>query len=106
MLCLSATGNICYHSPGAGLTYMVECCIRNNAIMRDGGIVACRKCGGARQKVFNSELTLSDTDIKSVALAPVYVCNKLLVCLECGFAELTISEPDLDNLRKGPTSAP
>jgi hypothetical protein len=71
----------------------------------DGGIVACRKCGGARQKVFNGELTLSNTDIESVALAPVYVCNQLLVCLECGFAELTISEGDLDNLRAGPASA-
>jgi hypothetical protein len=68
--------------------------------------VACRKCGGASQKVFNSELTLSNTDIKSVALAPVYVCNQLLVCLECGFAELTISETDLNNLRTGTTAAP
>jgi hypothetical protein len=71
----------------------------------DGGIVACRKCGGARQKVLNGELTLSNTDIESVALAPVYICNQMLVCLECGFAELTISEADLDNLRRGPTSA-
>lgn len=70
-----------------------------------GSIVACRKCGGARQTIFNSELTLSRTDIDSVALAPVYVCNQISVCLECGFAELTISEADLDNLRKGPTSA-
>ena len=69
-----------------------------------GRIVACRKCGSARQTALNGELTLSHTDIKSVALAPVYVCNQLLVCLECGFAELTIPGPDLDNLRNGPIS--
>jgi hypothetical protein len=71
-----------------------------------GRIVACRKCGSASQTVLNGELTLSRTDIKSVALPPFYVCNQLLVCLECGFAELKIPGPDLDNLRNGPTSTP
>jgi len=63
--------------------------------------VACKRCGSICQQEFCGELSASFPDIKDVSLRPVYVCQRVLTCLDCGFAELTIPEPELERLRKG-----
>jgi hypothetical protein len=67
--------------------------------------MACKKCGGVAQQEFNGELSVSHRGIENLHQPPVYICNALLVCLDCGFAELTIPEPELESLRKRPAAS-
>jgi hypothetical protein len=60
----------------------------------------CRKCGSDYLTESGSEINTqplgsSDLDKQGVLLFP-----KLLVCLECGFTEFTLSESDLLLLSK------
>jgi len=63
--------------------------------------VACKRCGSICQQEFSGELSASFLDIKDVSLQPVYVCQHVLVCLDCGFAELMVPRPELGKLREG-----
>ena len=63
--------------------------------------MACKRCGSICQQEFSGELSVSFPYIKVVSLRPVYVCQHVLICLDCGFAELMIPEPELENLRRG-----
>jgi predicted nucleic-acid-binding Zn-ribbon protein len=55
----------------------------------------CKKCGSEHLGEYGSEINVhspahNDLDKPSVLLFP-----KLLVCLECGFTEFTLSESEL-----------
>ena len=63
--------------------------------------MACKQCGGVEQQKLDGELTASFPDIERLNKPPVYVCNPLLVCLDCGFAELMVPKPELESLRNG-----
>lgn len=63
--------------------------------------MACKKCGGVAEQKFDGELSVTFPDFKSRNVPPVYVCSSLLVCLDCGFAELMVPQTELDSLRKG-----
>jgi len=63
--------------------------------------VACKRCGSICQQEFCGELSASFPDIKDLTRRPVYVSQRVLICLDCGFAELMIPEPKLERLRKG-----
>jgi hypothetical protein len=65
------------------------------------GTVACKQCGSIGQQEFSGELSASFPDIKEVSLWPVYVCQQVLICLKCGFAELMIPGSELERLREG-----
>jgi hypothetical protein len=62
--------------------------------------MACKRCGSIAQQEFDGELAVTFPDLKSVNLPPVYVCSRLLVCLDCGFTDLMIPKPKLESLRK------
>ena len=74
-------------------------CSRENGPLE--GTVACKRCGSICQQEFGGELSASFLDIKDVSLWPVYVCQHVLICLECGFAELMIPGSELERLREG-----
>jgi len=61
----------------------------------------CKACKSENLQRFEGELTASIPDVKAVHLPPVYVCQSVLVCLDCGFAELVIPANELQSLRKG-----
>ena len=61
----------------------------------------CNKCSSTRQYEFRGELTLAFPGKERLNLAPVYVCQKTLVCLDCGHAEVAIPAPQQEELRKG-----
>jgi hypothetical protein len=63
--------------------------------------VACKRCGSICQQEFSGELSASFPDIRDVSLRPVYVCQQVLICLDCGFAELMVPGPELERLRRG-----
>jgi hypothetical protein len=63
--------------------------------------MACKQCASVAQQDFPGELTFDFPGVQRLNLSPVYFPHNILVCLDCGFAELVIPEPELDRLRKG-----
>jgi len=61
----------------------------------------CKACKSENLQNFEGELTASLPDPKGVSVPPVYVCQNVLVCLDCGFAELIIPTSELNSLKKG-----
>ncbi len=70
-----------------------------------GGIVVCRSCGSENRSTFGAEISLVRTGRNILGSNPVYILEKAMVCLECGFLELTIPKPALEAL-KGTSSQP
>jgi hypothetical protein len=62
--------------------------------------MACKACASADLQKLTGELSASFTDVQRANLAPVYVCQEVVVCLDCGFAELIIPAPELEQLKK------
>ena len=60
----------------------------------------CRVCNSENLRRFAGELTTSSLSIENVNAEPIYVCQDVLVCVDCGFAELVVPPPDLEKLRK------
>jgi hypothetical protein len=63
--------------------------------------VACKACGSERLQKLDGELTVSFGDLKQLRASPIYVCQSILVCLDCGFTELPPNE--LQSLKKALT---
>jgi hypothetical protein len=59
----------------------------------------CKACESENLQKLDGELTASLPDLESVNVPPVYVCNDVLVCFDCGFAELYIPPQQLNRLR-------
>jgi len=60
----------------------------------------CKACKSENLQKFEGELTASLTDPKRVRVPPVYVCQSVLVCLDCGFAELIVPASELHSLKR------
>jgi hypothetical protein len=60
----------------------------------------CRVCNSENVHRFAGELTASSPRIENVRTEPVYVCQDVLVCVDCGFAELIIPAKELGKLRR------
>jgi len=63
--------------------------------------MACEACSSENQQNFSGELTVPFPGVKRYNLSPVYVCQRVLVCLDCGYTELVVPAPQLEKLRKG-----
>jgi hypothetical protein len=63
--------------------------------------MTCKKCASAHQQEFRGELTVAFAGKERINLSPVYVCQKTLVCLDCGYTELLVPAPQLEQLNKG-----
>ncbi len=50
--------------------------------------MACKSCGSEKQRYFSGELSVAFLAIEKLKQAPVYVVQKILVCLDCGYAEI------------------
>lgn len=66
-----------------------------------GGEMPCKACKSDNLQRLDGELTVSSADLKGLKVAPVYVCRDVLICLDCGFAELVIPADELHLLKKG-----
>lgn len=67
-----------------------------------GGPVACKACGSDNQKGFSAEIAFVFAERDILEKAPVYMVEKPVVCLECGFTELVIPKPKLEALKGTP----
>ena len=63
--------------------------------------MACKSCGSEKQQHFSGELSVAFLAVEKLKQAPVYVVQKILVCLDCGYAEINVPTAQLEQLRKG-----
>ena len=63
--------------------------------------MACKACSSENQQNFSGELTFAFPGVQRLNRSPVYVCQKTLVCLDCGYSELVFPATQLEQLRKG-----
>jgi len=61
----------------------------------------CKACKSLNLRAIEGELTASFPEMTYLKSAPVYVCRELLVCLDCGLAELVIPRRELRLIKKG-----
>ena len=47
----------------------------------------CKSCKSENVQNLDGELTVSLPDPKGLTVPPLYVCQNVLVCLDCGFSE-------------------
>jgi hypothetical protein len=66
--------------------------------------MSCRSCGLGNQRKFAAEMSVHVLGMENVDKPIVWVFPKLLVCMDCGFTELTIAENELHLLGKDPAS--
>src|SRR5277367_4466713 len=63
--------------------------------------MACKACASANLQKLTGELSASFSDVRRANISPVYVCQEVVVCLDCGFTELIIPTSELEQLKKG-----
>lgn len=63
--------------------------------------MACKICASANLQKLKGELSASFPDLQRATLPPIYVCEEVIVCLDCGFAELVIPASELERFKKG-----
>jgi hypothetical protein len=69
------------------------------SVMEEG--MGCRACASDHLQEFAGEISANFPGVERSNLAPVYVSQRFLICLDCGFAELKVQQPELEKLRKG-----
>jgi hypothetical protein len=69
--------------------------------------MSCKRCASRNQPGFKSEMTIAFREHENVNRAPVYICQDILVCLDCGYVELSLPPAKLEQLKQealGPDS--
>jgi hypothetical protein len=66
--------------------------------------MACRSCGSKDETEFAAEMSVHFLGLENVDKPQVWAFPRLLVCMNCGFTELTMAENELRLLGKGPAS--
>ena len=70
---------------------------------RDG--TPCKKCESDNVVKLKGELTASYPTIEGIKTPPVYICQDLCVCLDCGLAEIRVPTKELELLKKSKAAA-
>jgi len=60
--------------------------------------MSCKSCKSENHRKFNGEVAIHFPGLEGLNKPIVWVYPKLLVCLNCGFAEFAIPETDLRRL--------
>jgi hypothetical protein len=61
----------------------------------------CKSCHSLNNREFPAEINIHFPGLENLTEPTVFVFPKLLVCLDCGFAEFSIPETELPLLAKG-----
>ena len=62
--------------------------------------MACKSCRSENQRNFNGELGIHHSGREGLDKPLVLVFPMLVICLDCGFAEFKVPEPQLQQLGK------
>jgi len=63
--------------------------------------MSCKLCASDNLQNLRGELTASPPELKNLVVRPIYVCQEILVCLDCGFTELRLPPAELQQFKKG-----
>jgi hypothetical protein len=63
--------------------------------------MSCASCGSGNRVEFPSEINIHVPSLKSLATRGVLVFPNLVVCLDCGLTQSTLSERELNLLKEG-----
>ena len=61
----------------------------------------CKQCGAKNQQRFTAEMSCSFPGVENLDKSPVYLCQSIFICLDCGETELTIPAAELAQLKQG-----
>lgn len=64
--------------------------------------MSCRSCGSKNQTQFASEMSVHHLGLENVDKPVVLIFPNLVVCMDCGFTELSLAQEELRELGKGP----
>ena len=67
--------------------------------------MACKACNSQNLQRLDGELTASLPSLKALKIPPIYVSQNVVVCLDCGFAELVIPTNELLSLKNAKTAS-
>ncbi len=62
--------------------------------------MSCQKCGSEQQSKFNAEINVHFPGHEGQDKVSILIFPEVLVCLNCGYAELTISNEELPSLAR------
>jgi hypothetical protein len=65
----------------------------------------CRACRSDKVRQLRGELTASCSGLEALKVQPIYVAEDVIVCLDCGFAEIVIPLGALEVLQKRDAAA-
>ncbi len=71
--------------------------------MRGG--MPCKSCASVNQKKFSAEMCIHFPGLKNIDKPVVWVFPEVVVCLDCGTAELAVPEAELRQLAMGDAAA-
>jgi predicted nucleic-acid-binding Zn-ribbon protein len=57
--------------------------------------MACRSCASEKQARFTAEINIHFPGMKNLDKPSVFVFPTVIVCLECGFTEFSVTESEL-----------
>lgn len=60
--------------------------------------MSCKSCASGNERTFQSEIVLTYPELKNLNRGPVYICQEMVVCLDCGHSELSIPRAELEKL--------
>lgn len=61
----------------------------------------CRACGSSAKKRMESEMALHFPGFSAIERRTVMVFPAVFICVDCGFAEFSVAEPDLSLIKQG-----
>ena len=65
----------------------------------------CKSCYSVNNRQFPAEINIHFPGLEDLAEPNVFVFPQLFVCLDCGFAEFSVSEAELPLLAQGKHSS-
>jgi len=68
--------------------------------------MSCKVCASDQLLECPAELSFTFPGLKRVNVPAVYVCDDVLVCTNCGYAELVIPASKLEQLKQGMGESP
>jgi hypothetical protein len=96
-----------YICEGDSTAHVLQCQIRTQRLKASDSVqkMTCKSCHSESVQRLDGELTASLPTLKDLQVTPVYVCQTVFVCLDCGFTELVIPPNELLMLKKAKASS-
>ena len=63
--------------------------------------MTCKRCSSDRQRKFSTEMNVHFPRREGLEKPSVPICEEVVVCLSCGFAEFSLPEAPLRKLASG-----